>query len=413
MSLRRTAAVLFLSVGVLLMFWATPARADSTLSTELPQVRVIQLGGFLDPTSIAYLTTQVEAAQATNALAIIIQINSRGGTVGERELADVVTVLRDSPVPVAVWLGPTNSRVYGDAVQILAGADVVGMAQGARVGRPQSTIDVNGVRVEPSDDLRVEDARSRGLVDVSSPTLVEFIRTLNGQTLKGTTLQVSSDGKDLFVPVFTKPTLMQRLMHVVTSPIAALFFVTVGLLLIVFEFFAAAAGVVGVCGAACFALGSYGVAELGVRPVGVALYVVALLLVCSDLQSGPVRGRAVAGMVLFGAAGALLFSSYQPSVLAQLVVWIPQTAFVLLGIPVMIRTRFSTSVLPRQELIGQTGVAPHKFGDTGVVVIDDVTWIAKVNAPDAPISAGAEISVHDVDQHHVVVRRAHSASISG
>ena len=395
------------------MFWATPAGADTTLSTELPQVRVIQLGGFLDPTSIAYLKTQVAAAESTNALAIVVQVNSRGGTVSDQELADVVSILRDAAAPVAVWIGPTNARVYGDAVQILEGADVVGMAQGARIGRPQASLEINGVTVEPGDDLRVEDARSRGLVDVSSPTLVEFVRTLNGQSFKGVNLQVSSDGKDLFVPVFTKPTLMQRLMHVVTSPIAALFFVTVGILLIVFEFFAAAAGVVGVCGAVCFALGSYGAAELGVRPAAIALYIVALLLVCSDLQSGPVRGRAVVGMVLFGAAGALLFSSYQPSVLAQLVVWIPQAAFVLLGIPVMIRTRFSTSVLPRNELIGQTGVAPHKFGDSGVVVIDDVTWIAKVNASDAPISAGAEITVHDVDQHHLVVKRAQSASISG
>ncbi len=410
-SLRRVVAVLSLVVGALMTMQSSPATA-ATLTTEYPQVRVVQLGGFVDPTSAAYLRRQIEAATQSNALAIVIQINAGGATITQDQMDQLTALMRESPKPVAMWLGPTNASVFGDAVKLLDGADVVGMADGARLGRPLQDMTVRGQMIAKSEVLSLQQARSREIVDISAPTLVEFIRQLNNQTFKGVTLQVSQDGQDLFVPVFTKPTLVERLFHVVTSPLAALFFFTTGMLLILFEFFAAAAGVVGVCGAACLALAGYGVAELGARPAAFVVYAVAILLMSSDLQNGPVRARAIVGMILFGSAGALLFSTFQPSVLAQLLVWVPQAAFVLLGIPVMIRTRFSTSVLPRESLIGANGTCTTKFADVGIVRIDDLDWLARVKPKDAPISRDAAIEVMSVDEHHLVVARAPSATIS-
>ena len=64
----------------------------------------------------------------------MLQVDSRGAVVSDEAMAELLDEIADGAVPIGVWVGPTGARLYGAPAQILAVADVTGMAPGARVG---------------------------------------------------------------------------------------------------------------------------------------------------------------------------------------------------------------------------------------------------------------------------------------
>ena len=112
-----------------------------------------------------------------------------------------------SPVPVAIWVGPSGARLYGTPAQLLAVADVSGMAPGARVGHSGIPLRPNGQTVDfgAADDalrsgsLGLSDARRLGVFDqrVSDegvPTIVNMVDALDGYEKDGVTLHTTERG---------------------------------------------------------------------------------------------------------------------------------------------------------------------------------------------------------------------------
>ena len=58
----------------------------------------------------------------------------------------------------------------------------------------------------------------------------------------------------------------------------------------------------------------------------------------------------------------------------------------------MVRSRFSTPTIGREELIGETGVAEVGVDPDGVVRVRDALWRARAN-PATPIAAGEIVRV--------------------
>ena len=70
--------------------------------------------------------------------------------------------------------------------------------------------------------------------------------------------------------------------------------------------------------------------------------------------------------------------------------------FMLSGMTAMIRSRFSTPTIGREELIGEMGVAEVDVEPDGVVRVRDALWRARTNRA-TPITAGDEIRVVAVE----------------
>ena len=60
----------------------------------------------------------------------------------------VETVLVFAGIPIGVWVGPSGARLYGLSAQLLAVADVTGMAQGSRVGHTGVPLSPGGEPVD-------------------------------------------------------------------------------------------------------------------------------------------------------------------------------------------------------------------------------------------------------------------------
>ena len=70
--------------------------------------------------------------------------------------------------------------------------------------------------------------------------------------------------------------------------------------------------------------------------------------------------------------------------------------FVLSGMTAMVRSRFSTPTIGREELIGELGVAEVGVDPDGVVRVRDALWRARTNRA-TPIAAGDAVRVVAVE----------------
>ena len=401
-------------IAVLVFGSTQPAVASSTLTIEKPQVIVIEVTGLLDRSTANFVSAKIDRAErgganAERTVAVLLQINSRGGVLSDSDLGALVDRIRNASVPVAAWIGPTNARTYGQATELLDAVDIVGMAPGARIGKPDEGNVIRGIPVEPEAVLSQDEALQNRVAELPSPTLAQFLLDLNGRVLDGKSIQTSVEGTDAdgqtvrqesVVPVFTKPSIAARLMHSVNTPGVAEFLLVAGMLLLMFEFLAAGAGVVGVCGAICVWLGLVGAFEVGVRPLGLGLLVLSGVLMLGDLQAGVLRARAILGAFVLGGSLFFLFDRFQPSLLSHVVIWVPSVAFALLGIPVMVRTRFSVGVIDRSPLVGRIGRATLERDGVATVELDGLNWLASSSER---IKQDSLVKVSAIDEHVLAV----------
>ena len=386
-------------------------------------VDVLQVSGLIDPIVVDAIEDAIDRSAADGAQALILQVNTRGAVVGRDQIQDLMERIADSTVPVAIWVGPSGARLYGTPAQLLAVADVSGMAPGARVGHSGIPLRPNGTTVDfgAADDalrsgsLGLSDARSLGVFDqrVSDegiPTIVNMVDALDGYQKDGVTLHTSEqvtldDGtqrRDTIATVrFAKLGLVDQLFHTVASPAVTYLLLLIGMALLVFEFFTAGVGVAGVVGAACLVLACTGLATLPVRGWAVALLVLGMLAFAVDVQVGVPRFWTGVGVALTVLGSLLLFEDLPGVTLRPS--WITLLAGIggtilafVVGMPSMVRTRFATPTIGREWMIGELGDVVEAVDPDGVVSVGSARWRARTNRA-TPVAAGEQVRVTGID----------------
>jgi membrane-bound serine protease (ClpP class) len=418
-----------LLIGLLVGIAALAAvGADRSVSAQAQQpsppvvqpVDVLQVNGLFDHIVVKSIGDAIDRAVDKHSQALVLQVDSRGAVVSDQEMAALLEQIAESPVPIGVWVGPTGARLYGAPAQMLAVADVTGMAPGARVGNvgpPVSDEYPLGPGLTALNDRTVglTDARSlavfkQRISDEGIPTIRNMLEALDGYSENGTALETTTEvvtdtgtvQKQTVAAVrFSKLPLLDQLFHTVASPPVAYLLFLVGLALLIFEFFTAGVGIAGVVGAVCTILACFGIAELPARWWAVALLVAAMVAFAIDVQVGIPRFWTGVGIVFVIIGSFWLFepvsgSSLRPNWLS-LIAGIGGTmlAFIV-GMPSMTRTRFATPTIGREWLIGSEGIAVSAVDPDGVVKIGEAQWQARTNRA-TPLKAGDPLRVAAID----------------
>lgn len=429
--MRRLAiGMLTLVAGLTLIGPGVQAQSDSDTADGADgprRVDVLQVSGFFDPILVDAVDEAIDRAERDGSQALILQVNSDGTVVDDDVIEDLLVRVATAPIPIGIWVGPSGARFYGTAAQLLAVADVTGMAPGARVGYVGVPLDPAGLPDDVTVDFGVAEERLRngsvGLSDARSlnvfkqriddegiPTITNMVAAMdgyeeNGVVLVTTELVVLDDGSTRFDTVsvvrFSKLTLVDQLFHTVASPPVAYLLLLTGLALLIFEFFTAGVGIAGAVGAVCTVLAFTGLAVLPTRTWALVFLMVAMVAFAIDVQVGIPRFWTGAGIVLTIIGSWFLFepipgSSMRPSWLA-LVAGIGGIALTfIVGMPSMVRTRFATPTIGREWMIGQEGNAIEAVDPEGLVSVGSATWRARTNRA-TPIAAGDPIRVAGID----------------
>ncbi len=403
-------------------FVAQPAAAQDDAGTAdavVAPVDVLQVNGLFDDIIVAEIGNAIDRAVEQGSQALVLQTNSRGAVVSDEQMAELMDRIADSPVPIGVWVGPTGARLYGAPAQILAVADVTGMAPGARVGNigpPVSDYELGpGLKALRNRTVGLSDARTlvvfkQRISDEGIATLPNMLDALDGYTENGveldTTVETVTDSgvvqrETIATARFSKLGLVDQLFHTVASPPVAYLLLLIGLALLIFEFFTAGVGIAGVVGAFCSILAAYGLASLPARGWAVALLVLAMAAFAIDVQVGIPRFWTGVGIVLTIVGSLWLYEPVTGT--SMRVPWISLIAGVggvmltfIVGMPSMTRTRFATPTVGREWMIGAEGVAVGDVDPEGTVQVGEGQWRARTNRA-TPIPAGDPLRVIAID----------------
>jgi membrane-bound serine protease (ClpP class) len=413
--LRRLSTALVV-LGVVLALFSASAGAQ-TAGPTTPPVDVFEVSGLIDAPVADGIEHAISRAETDGAQALVLQMNSSGALVSRARMEALTQRIHDAAVPVTIWVGPSGAKAKGLAGQLLGAAVVTGMAPGSRIGDFGELLDVSGIPLtfgSATDRLQTEtlgaaDARAVGALkvgvdDTGTPTLGDFIVVLDGVTANGKTLDtanVVSKGTELRrerngPTRFAKLGLLPRLMHTVASPPVTYLLLTIGLALLIFEFFTAGIGIAGAVGAVCLVLGCYGAVALPTRPWAFALLILAMLAFAVDVQTGVPRFWTGVGVVSYVVASVFLYDGLSLS-------WVTLLAGIggvllafLAGMPAMVRTRFATPTIGRDWMVGEQGEAVVAVDPDGVVRVRGAQWQARTNRA-TPIARGDPIRVVAID----------------
>ena len=416
---------------------ASGAAQAATGADELDPVDVVEVSGLLDRIVADNIEAAIERSQNNGSQAVILQLNSKGAVIGRERMAELLESIAASKVPVAIWVGPSGSRAYGLPAQMLAVADVTAMAPGARVGRTGTLLSVNDTQITFGSDaandaiyketLGFLDAREQKILKFSTddrgvPVLRNMLYALDGISVRGATLDTVVDALDSKGQVtreattvrFFKLGLMPRLLHTVASPPSAYLLLTIGVALLIFEFFTAGIGVAGLVGAVCLILGGLGIGALPMSGIGVALFLLAMIAFAIDVQVGVPRFWTGVGLFTYVIASFTMFRSVdglsmRPSWLTLSVCIIGIALTFIVGMPSMVRTRFATPTIGRDNLVGTTGVAVGDIAPDGIVVVDGAQWRARTNRA-TPLTSNQEVRVASIDGVTLIVEPLEGAA---
>ncbi|MFW5701376.1 MAG: nodulation protein NfeD, partial [Bacteroidota bacterium] len=96
------------------------------------EVAVITIDGGIGPATAAYIEGGIERANAENAEALVIRLNTPGGLL--EATRDIIEDLLSAPLPVIVYVAPSGGRAGSAGVFITIAGHIAAMAPGTNIG---------------------------------------------------------------------------------------------------------------------------------------------------------------------------------------------------------------------------------------------------------------------------------------
>ena len=415
------------------------AAAQPAEDADAGMAVVVEVTGLIDPVMAELIEDSLAVATDGGARLLVFRVDAQRSVVSDARLAELARAIADSSVPVAVWVGPNGASLEGKPAQLFAVADAVGIAPGTGVGNlgpPLASLSGEPVAWTNQELLRDRKLGWRQLISEGvvacdrltldvladryaeagipfdpqqvqippdeeqcvAPLIGDFLVDLEEFGFVSDVVEV--DGRPRLSPVtqvqFRGLSLLDQLFHTVASPPVAYLLLTIGMGLMLFEFYTAGIGVAGVVGALLFILAGYGLSVLPHHPWALALLAGSMVAFGIDIQTSVPRFWTSAGMVMFAAGTWWLYDGVSMSWIPMVVMTGAVAVAMFSGMPSMVRTRFSTPTIGRDWMIGELGEVVDDVAPDGVVRIRGALWRARVNRA-TPVVAGEQVRVAEID----------------
>ena len=424
---RRTVRILSLTALVLGLLGTL---AGGLRAAEGRAVVVLPTTGIVDTVMAGYLGDGIARASREGAAAVVIRLNTPGGSLEATN--QIVGTLLDAPLPTIVWVAPSGGRAASAGTFITLAAHVAVMAPATTIGAASPVTsegeDIPGalgdkVRNDAIAKIRsIADVRGRnadwaestvsdavaagaaeaveiGAVDGLAGTLEEVLDFAHGREVDvaGATVTLDLEGlatRELAMNPF------QSFLHLLSDPnIAALLF-SVGSLGLLYEL-ASPNFVTGILGGLMVILAFIGFGSLPLNVGGLLLIGLGLILFLLELSVLSHGLLAVGGIVCFVLGASALYTepgsptAPDVAVATQLILVMTLTilAFMAVAVVTVSRTR------------RRTLAADAAYGAGGTWVVPPGT-LGEVRMPLAPVgsvyAAGEEWSARTGDDSLVV-----------
>ncbi len=429
----RVALLAVLAACGALLLWMPGASAQS----DGPVAYSFELSGEINPASAAYVGHALDDAADDDAALVIIRLDTPGGLLDS--LRDMNKDIIAAPMPVVVYTYPSGSRAASAGAFLTQAGDVAAMAPETNIGSStpilvtpggddevlgrkirndataymRALAEAHGRNPAPGErmvsqalNLTAEEALDQGFIDVIAPSPEALVQKLDGFEVRGPKAQ-TLDTTGMVISDHDKP-LRYELLGLLVNPTIAFLLIVVGIAGLAIELFSPGLVAPGAIGAIAFLLGVFGSSQLPVTALGIALLILAALLLVAEIEF-PTHGvLGVAGVVALVLGGLFLFSGDEG---AQVSVPVVITAGILLGGLIVtagvvaMRTRDLPPYSGREDLVGREAEVRNALSPDGQVFLDGALWQARIDPAVDRAVAGESVTVRSVDGLRLHVSR--------
>ncbi|HMS25277.1 MAG TPA: NfeD family protein [Acidimicrobiia bacterium] len=395
-SFRRLALLLCIS-GIVLCTLLPNAFAATPDTGSTLNVSNVHIGGFMDPHNEALISQTLKSANENNVSLYVIQLDSNG--VAGADINRIARKLSQADFVVAIWVGPT-SAVYSDVLSpLLEAADFVGAADKSLANKSDATIIAPSLRefLAQLDNKKV--SRLDYVLDMGCSKKEVTAEDAKSELCKDVKFAKNENFQLNIAPRFEKLSPIANLGHSLIKPGFAMGLLVMGLCLLAFEFFAASVGVAAIAGTIASLCGVYGLGYLPTQWWAVALCVLGVGALVIDVQAGGVGLYTAVGSVSIF-AGTFFATDrsgpYGVTIVGAIIITIMALLFAVGAIPSLIRTRFGTPTIGREDFIGDEGIADGDIDPEGSVKLRGGSWKARTNHA-TPIKDGEKCRIIKIE----------------
>jgi membrane-bound serine protease (ClpP class) len=395
------------------------ARAETTT------VQVIKVSGALDQPNVGYLVDALDAASRTGQT-VVLQLDT-AGTLDEDAVA-LAQRVADSTVPVVTWVGPAPARASGAGLLLMYASGLAAVSPGSQTG-PLYPLDlaypgrsvpdlratiagwVRGAgkttdlawRDRP---LTAAEARHRGIAQVAAGSIPSLLAEIDGRTVATTqgpqtlhtALATSARDPNRVVWSFDDLGPVRRVLHAMASPSAIYLLLALGLAALAFEMLQPGFGFAGFSGIGMLALAAYGLWVVPFSWLGLAVMLLGVVLLATDVRIRRLGPLTLGGLVLFVVGSGLIFRgvSSEIDLSPWLIGFLTVGSVLYYGFALTVALQSRDRIASTQRgLVGLVGEARGDLTPEGPVFVKGALWRGR--AAGGAIARGRRVRVRGID----------------
>lgn len=417
----------FFGLLIAVLATASSARAQST-------VFVTDLQGAIGVAAHRQIVQAIEAAQAKQAAALVIRLDTPGGLVSATR--NIIQTMIASPVPIIVYVAPSGAHAASAGTFIVYAAHIAAMAPGTGIGAatpieigappglPQPKNEpkdnqqqqggttaeqrkaINDViamlrslaqlrgrnaewaekAVRDAETLTADEALKEHVVEIVAPTVGDLLAQADGRKVTVNGQERILATKDAALVTFT-PGWRTQLLAVISDPNVAFILLMIGVYGILLEFWNPGTFLPGTIGAISLILALTALTVLPVHYGALGLLILGIALMIAEVVTPGSLVLGIGGIVAFITGAVFLFEgpgadiSYAIS-LPLIIGFAAVTAALIFGlVAAILRARRRPPATGGEQLIGSIGQVVDWLGPQGSVRVQGEIWEARSQWP--------------------------------
>lgn len=432
---RRTLAVVWCAI------WLAASLPLSVGAQAEHTVLLLTANGPLTPAMAEYLDRGLALAEQEGSEAVILQLDTPGGSVDL--MNRMVEAIRGSRIPVIVYVAPRGAMAASAGTVITLAGHAAAMAPETAIGaaspvgsqgedlgetieakikeilkatvrslashRGPEAVALAEATIDEARAVSSEEALAAGLIDFIASDVDDLLAQLDGFTVlmpAGPQVLATAGAQTVEVP----QSFIEQLLQALTNPNIVFLLLTVGVQAVLIELSSPGGWVAGFIGVVCLALGVYGLGILPVNWFGLVFLATAFVLFVVDIKAPTHGALTAAGLAAFIIGALVLFNSpgtpslQRVSVPLVVGMGLLTAALFFVVLTFAIRAQRRRVEVGVEVLVGRVGEARGSLEPAGMVQVAGELWSAEVEPGSPPVPSGARVMVTGVEGLRLRVR---------
>jgi len=406
-----------------------------------PRVLLLTSEGPLTPVLLDYLKRGLKEAEREQTNAIIMQLNTPGGSIDL--MNKTVTEMRASKIPIIVYVSPRGAiagsagtiitlaghasamspeTAIGAASPVGGNGEDIGVTMEVKVKeilkatvrslaarRGEKAIKLAEDTIQNAKAVSANEALDAGLIDVIANDPIDLLHQLDGCTVELAGGPLKLDVANATVVPFNH-SFIEDFLTLLINPNLVFLLLAIGAQAVWIELSSPGGWVAGFIGVCCLALAVYGMGILPVNLFGFIFIVIAFVLFILDINA-PTHGiLTIAGTGSFIVGALVLFNGIQEMGFAPVSIPLVIGTGIILGglffgiVTIGFRAQRKPISTGRETLIGKIGNAITELNPQGEVQVAGERWTAFIENEKPALPRGSRIAVIGVEGIRLLVK---------